>query len=240
VSPVDASRAVLATGLLALWMGLTDAMLKYLKPSMRPWLVLAGALLVAVGIRGFVRARRQADDGHTHRQGVGWLLIAPILVVLILGQQSLGAFAASRSNTRNLPPYSFDIEGYAIAHGQEIPDLQLVDVYLGSSQRGNREYLAQHAVRLRGFVTHSTALGKHGFVLNRFLVSCCAADATPIRLGIIGADAVPKVGRWVEVTAHLEPGYPLPAGASGVPTAVMHVHGIKAIDEPSGPYETLR
>lgn len=255
MSPFDASCAVLATGLLALWMGLTDAMLKYLKPSMRPWLVLAGALLVAVGVRGIVRIRQRervgthdaGDDGlgsaeHTHRQGVGWLLVLPILVVLVLGQQSLGAFAASRSSTRNLPPYSFDIAGYADSQGDGDPTLQLVDVYLGAQQRGNRGYLAHHAVQLRGFVTMNPDLGPRSFVLTRFLVSCCAADATPVKIAMIDADHVPKQGRWVEVTAQLDPHFTAPAGAQSddLPRTAMRVHAIEPIDEPSEPYESLR
>lgn len=246
MSPLNASCAVLATGLLALWMSLTNAMLKYLKPSMRPWLVLAGALLVAVGIRGIAQARKHpdgpADGEHTHRQGVGWLLVAPVLVVLVLGQQSLGAFAASRATTRGLPAYSFDIAGYANAQGDSVPDLQLVDVYLGAQQHGNRSYLAQHAVRLRGFVTKAPALGAHGFVLTRFLVSCCAADATPVRIAMIDAEHIPKPDRWVEVTAQLDPRYVAPSGAdaSDLPRATMRVHAIETVGEPSEPYETLR
>jgi uncharacterized repeat protein (TIGR03943 family) len=255
VSAFDASCTVLATGLLALWMGLTDAMLKYLKPSMRPWLVLAGALLVAVGVRGIVRTRQREripsgghhahghDEGeHSHRQGVGWLLVLPVLVVLALGQQSLGAFAASHTTTRNLPPYSFDIAGYADAQGESQPTLQLVDGYLGAQQRGNRGYLARHAVRLRGFVTKNNDLGPRSFVLTHFLVSCCAADATPINIAMLDADHVPKVGHWVEVTAQLDPHYVAPVGAeiSAAPRTTMRVRAIKPIDEPSEPYETLR
>jgi uncharacterized repeat protein (TIGR03943 family) len=257
VSPFDASCAVLTTGLLALWMGLTDAMLKYLKPSMRPWLVLAGALLVAVGVRGIVRVRQRervahhggpGDDGadahagHTHHQGVGWLLVVPILVVLVLGQQSLGAFAAAHSSTRNLPPYSFDIAGEADSQDTSQPELQLVDVYLGAQQLGNRGYLAQHAVRLRGFVTTSHDLGPNGFVLTRFLVSCCAADATPVSIAMVDGDHAPKPGHWVEVTAQLEPHYVAPgaASASDLPTTTMRVHSITSIGEPSEPYEGLR
>ena len=255
VNAFDASCTVLATGLLALWMGLTDAMLKYLKPSMRPWLVLAGALLVAVGIRGIVRARqreRVPSDGHnadgheeaehTHRQGVGWLLVLPVLVVLVLGQQSLGAFAAAHSSTRNLPPYSFDIAAYADGQGASEPTLQLVDVYLGAQQPGNRGYLAHHAVRLRGFVTTNPDLGPRGFVLTRFLVSCCAADATPVKIAMIEADHIPKTGHWVEVTAQLDPQFVTPAGAqiNDLPRTTMRVRAIDSIDEPSEPYETLR
>jgi uncharacterized repeat protein (TIGR03943 family) len=250
VSPVDANSVVVATGLLALWMGLTNAMLKYLKPSMRPWLVLAGAVLVAAGAYGLARARRAPDpvveadhSEHHHRQGVGWLLVVPLLVMLVLGQQALGAFAASRSSTRGLPPYSFDIRAYADQQNTSTPELQLVDVYLGAVQRGNREYLASHSVRLRGFATPDPSLGPHGFVLTRFLVSCCAADATPIRLGMIGGPHTPKPESWVEVTARLDPSFTPPSGtapSTAPPRSTLRVQTTKGISEPAEPYETLR
>jgi uncharacterized repeat protein (TIGR03943 family) len=252
VTPFDASCAVLASGLLALWMGLSDAMLKYLKPSMRPWLVLAGTVLVVVGICGLVYARRREASGrderepdgheHHHRLGVGWLLTVPVVVTLILGSQSLGAFAAGRASSRALPLYSFDLEAYAQAQGDDIPTLQLVDVQIGARQRGNREFLARHTVRLEGFVTHNPSLGPGGFVLNRFLVSCCAADAVPIRIAMVDAGRVPAANRWVSVTARLEQDHALHAevNASEVPETTMRVASIEPTDEPSAPYETLR
>jgi hypothetical protein len=125
VSTLDRSRAVIAVGALTLWMASTDAMLKYLKASMRPWLFVCGVVLLVFGVYTFVRARREgrdpadaADAEHRHRHGSrsGWLLVVPIVVVLAFGAQSLGAFAASRSSGQ-LPDYSFDIAAYAASTG---------------------------------------------------------------------------------------------------------------------------
>jgi uncharacterized repeat protein (TIGR03943 family) len=250
VSAFDASCAVLASGLLALWMGLTDAMLKYLKPSMRPWLVVAGAVLVAVGTYGLARTlRREAAgkdeepcDSHTRRHRVGWLLAVPVAVMLALGSQSLGAFAAGRASNRALPAYSFDIAAYADAQGDDVPTLQLVDVKLGAGQRGNREYLERHLVRLEGFVTHDDSLAPGGFMLTRFLVGCCAADATPLSIAMTGADHVPPEEQWVAVTARLQGRDAIAAAPTGSSRSgtTMRVHAMERIDEPSGPYETLR
>ena len=96
-------------------------------------------------------------------------------------------------------------------------------------------------MKLLGFATASPSLGAHTFVLNRFLISCCAADATAIRLVMVDADPVPKQGKWVEVTAQLDPHYIPPPGAdASLPTIAMRVHDVRPADEPSGPYEALR
>ncbi len=59
---MDRPLIVLAIGALALWTSLTDAILQYLRPSMRPWVVLAGAVLVAVGLASLVLARRAVRE----------------------------------------------------------------------------------------------------------------------------------------------------------------------------------
>jgi uncharacterized repeat protein (TIGR03943 family) len=248
VNQRDASCATVAVGLLTLWMALTDAMLKYLKPSMRPWLVVAGAALVGIGAYGFTRShslRTPADDhgdGHDdgewhHRSRVGWFLVLPIVVVIAVGTQSLGSFAAGRAGSRSLPEFSFDIAGYAQDRGESIPALQVLDVSLGAGQPGNRQYLLEHDVRLRGFVTRDAASSSGGFVLNRFLISCCAADATRLSVGMTGAGRVPADDAWVEVRARL---LPARVNAPDGPRSVFRVRELRRVSAPADPYEVLR
>ncbi len=258
----DASSATVAVGLLTLWMALTNAMLNYLKPSMRPWLVLAGAGLVAIGAFGLIRGRiletrlearldgrlepppddHRHDGGHAHHHSrVGWFLVLPIVVVIAVGTQSLGSFAAGRSGSRALPEFSFDIAGYAHDQGESVPTLQVLDVYLGAKQSGNRQYLLAHDVRLLGFVTRNTAMANGDFVLNRFLISCCAADATRLSVAMTGAAKVPRDNQWIEVRARLLP-QPPPSSAtdSDGPKALFRVRDIRRVSAPSNPYEGLR
>jgi uncharacterized repeat protein (TIGR03943 family) len=254
----DAACTTFAVGLLTLWMALTNAMLNYLKPSMRPWLLLAGSGLVAIGVFGFVRSRvmearsdeadhaaeREPDHEHAHEHHhsrVGWFLVVPILVVIAVGTQSLGSFAASRAGSRALPDYSFDIAGFAHDQGQSVPSLEVLDVYLGAKQSGNRQYLLAHDVLLRGFVTRDATAANGGFVLNRFLISCCAADATLLSVAMTGAAKVPSDNSWVEVRARLLPQRPPPttAGDDG-PKALFRVRTLRHVPAPSNPYEGLR
>jgi len=242
----DASCATVAVGLLTLWMVSTDAMLNYVKASMQPWLVLAGVALVAIGLFGFVRGWRvdpddepDGDDGHGHPHSrVGWFLVLPIVVVIAVGTQSLGSFAAGRAGSRALPEYSFDIAGYAHDRDESVPALQILDVHLGAHQPGNRQYLLTHDVRLRGFVTRDAAAADGGFVLNRFLISCCAADATRLSVGMTGAAKIPSDDAWVEVRARLLP--QRPADTADGPKAVFRVRELRHVPPAPDPYEGLR
>ena len=136
---IDRSRAALAIGLLALWIGGTNAMLKYLRPSMRPWLLAGAAGLIAIGIYGIARQGRLAhpdDDDHHHRVGrghIGWLLVVPVVVMILFGPQPMGDFAITR--TPNLPPYAFDIAKYASDTNQSVPKLLFLDVLGGAKDR---------------------------------------------------------------------------------------------------------
>jgi uncharacterized repeat protein (TIGR03943 family) len=244
VSAADRSRAALATGLLALWIGLTDAMLKYLRPSMRPWLVTAGAALVAFGIYGIVRARQLAVEARDHatttsprrRPRIGWLLVLPVVAIILFGPQPMGEFALRR--TPHLPEYAFDIAAYASSTGQRVPALKMSDFLEGAAQNGNREYLATHDVALRGFVSLPGIAGPDSFVLTRFLITCCAADAQPLSVTIVGVAMVPAKGQWLDVTARFDPAIrPVAKGAYG---PVLRAKNLQPISAPSGPYESLR
>jgi uncharacterized repeat protein (TIGR03943 family) len=240
VSVRDAYRTVLCVGLLALWMGATNAMFKYLKPSMRPWLLAAAVALIGLGVYGLVRGNRaegDPHDGHDHRLGVGWLLTVPVIVIVLFGTEALGAYAAQQASG-TLPPYSFNLAAYAESQGGATPVLMTQDVVNGVHTRANREFLLTHDVRLTGFVTAPGKFGPGSFVLSHFLITCCAADAYALLIGMTRVREVPASGQWVEVVARLRPH--LRAVTDDDIPAVMQLRSLKPIDEPKAPYEAIR
>ena len=92
-------------------------MLKYLRPSMRMWLVAAAVGLIAIArLRPAAptptrrTGRRSSPRRAQLRPRIGWLLVVPIAVLILFGPQPMGDFAIGR--TPNLPPYAFDIAKY--------------------------------------------------------------------------------------------------------------------------------
>jgi putative membrane protein len=227
-------------------MGGTNAMFKYLKPSMRPWLLLAALALIALGVYGLIRGRHADDaegdadashDGHAHRLGIGWLLTVPVIVIILFGTEALGAYAAQQANG-SLPPYSFNIAAYAQTQAGGPLDLKSSDIENGMRARANRAFLAGHDVRLSGFVTEVDKRGAGTFVLSHFLITCCAADAYPIQLGMVGARSIPVEGKWVEVVARYLPHAREPRDSPLA--ATLRVQSLKRIKAPDNPYESLR
>ncbi len=186
----------------------SDIYLRYVKESLQPFLIGAGALLVIAGVMAIVNDLRapSGEDDHSHDHGdgkphheprIGWMLIAPVLGLLLVAPPALGAFAAGQSGSAVLQesdlypplpegdPARISVLDYATRaifdKGRSMKD----------ASGGNRK------VQVSGFLSG----GPEGKVLTRMMLSCCAADARPIKVGMSGdAPAGLADDLWVEVT----------------------------------------
>ncbi len=240
---------VAVLGAIALQLGLTDGMLHFLRPGMRPYLVAAGAVLLLLGTvvalaawrdRDPVEGGSDLDHGHDHAHGtrVAWLLILPVLAG-VLAPAALDSYSAARAvpfQQRQWPLADFDVARFlrteAIAGGE--PKLPLSD-YIGvSRRRSNQGYLATHDVRVLGFVTPDDHGRPHRFLLTRFRIGCCAADAIPMQLDVLVPRNVriPPKNHWVEATVRLV--VPQPHGAL---TTQVRAQGLDPVGKPDQPYD---
>jgi uncharacterized repeat protein (TIGR03943 family) len=199
---------ILALGALALRLGLTDAHLAYIQPAMGPVLALAGAVLAVLGgvvLLGTAPAGHGGTHDHDHDHGgasrIGWLLVAPILAIAVVAPSPLGAFAANRAPaTLATPTWDFGPLPPPTAGAVDLPLTEFVGRAVSDQGRSLRGV----PVRLVGFAT-TDARGQ-GFLLTRFVVSCCAADARPIRAAIRGGEPPwPAPDTWWEVTGTWRP-----------------------------------
>ena len=233
-------------GVLALRAGLTDAMLQFLRPGMRPWLIAAAVMVLLLGVVQVVTGRRDGapdhahehgdndEHGHAHNVRVGWLLILPLCVGL-LAPAALDAYSAQRSvafSQRSWDLGKFDVNkllsAEAIAGGT--PKLALVD-YLGATTNAkSRDYLGTHQVRLDGFVLRAG----NGFFLTRFFIGCCAADAIPLKLYVQTSKPLPPDNQWISATVTLARDKTTLASTAHAQAALDSLQGIK---KPSEPYE---
>lgn len=202
---------------------------RYVRVGMGPWLLVAGLVVVALGLVTIVVALRRADgddaDAHGHGGGdrMGWLLLAPIAALLLVAPPTLGSFGVDRgarvdvrAGGQVLPPLrpgSGPVAMTLLEYGQRALD------HDGASFNGA-------AVRLTGFVAGGDP---GGFRLARYQIACCAADAVPVVLRVVGARQVPPRDQWVTVVGSYQPGdgtLPEVAASNVVP-----------IRPPADPYE---
>ncbi len=166
---------LLALGALALRLGLTDAHLAYIRPSMGPVLAVAGAVLVALGgVVLLAPGRRAAVDvstaGGDHDHGgpsrVTWLLVAPILAIAVIVPRPLGAFAANRAAATRPAPTRADFGPLPAPAAPGAPvDLPLTQ-FVGRAVYDQGRSLRGAPVRLTGFVAPDRRGG--GFLLTRW------------------------------------------------------------------------
>lgn len=225
----------------------TGTYVRYVKPGLHGYLIAAGVVLVAVAAINLVRLFAVAvrvhnhesdhdsegpDHGHDHdgRFEPSWLIVAPALALLLVAPPALGSYAASHGGTALGTAPSSDFP--------PLPDGDPVRVSL-------LEY-ASRAVFDQGRTLQQRNLTMSGFIvvdggkryLTRMIITCCAADARPVKVGLAGA--VPPgtaADMWLEVTGtYTAQTDPDPVDGEPIPyIAVTAAHPIPA---PKQPYES--
>jgi uncharacterized repeat protein (TIGR03943 family) len=203
-------RKIATVFVLAAWCALylflmaTDRTSLYLS-SRTGWLVPVGGiiLLLAAGGRLFF-SRPSSGDALSSRDTFGFALIAlPVVIVLALPPASLSSFAANRRSSFASAAFVPNVQDIATG------DLDLADV--AGAVRSDEAMAALSAraganVDFVGFVTRQPGQPPDEFLLTRFLISCCVADALTVQVRVV--DAPPgqfKQDQWVRVSGSLYP-----------------------------------
>jgi uncharacterized repeat protein (TIGR03943 family) len=245
------SQAAIAfmVGAMALFLGRSDAALAYVKAGLQPLLVGSGVVLVGLALVAVVGPGHDRHGHQPHGPRVAWLLALPPLALVLIAPPALGAFAASRQPIRPpaaIHPRPTGSSGPAAPiSGDSFPPLippgdgTAVPMALGEYlARDDQEpyTLAGVRIRLVGFVTPQHG-GRDGYLLTRFAISCCAADATALRVAIHG-DPVPRVpDTWLEIEGHWQQRTGDHADQPPSDTAILLAESVRTIKQPSEPYE---
>jgi uncharacterized repeat protein (TIGR03943 family) len=249
VSDRRSQAAVLfLVGAMALYLGGSDAALAYVKAGLQPLLLASGVILVGLGVAAALWSRREQDGHQSHGPRVAWLLALPPLALVLIAPPALGAFAASRQAVRPPPTNQTSPTDQAVAGVDQalfpplIPPGDGAAVPLTLAEYMVRDHEAPHTlggvrIRLVGFVTPQPS-GRDGYLLTRFAINCCAADATALKVTIHG-DPVPRApdtwleveGRWQQRTSD-DPNQP----SSDI--SLLLAESIRVIEQPSPPYES--
>jgi len=240
----------------------TDMYLRYVKEGLRPFLILAGLLVIAAavmtlwhdlrrrspaaaapgtgsagtGAAGTGAARAAVDEqdghgGHAHPEPrVGWLLILPVLGLLLVAPPALGSYAAGQAGTALSSQQYSD---YPPLPDADPAPISVLD-YASRAIFDEGVSLGDRDVRITGFV----AEGPDGEpMLARIILSCCAADGRPIKVGMAGdAPAGLAADSWIEVVgSYSERIATDPVNGASIP--YIQVRTWREIDPPKQQYE---
>jgi uncharacterized repeat protein (TIGR03943 family) len=226
-----------------------DTYLRYVKPSMRPYLLVSGVILVLLGVLLLIDILRQArhhevheDDesygmdetaevhdahGHVHPgSSAAWLLVLPVLAIFLIAPPALGAFTAERAtaavvDTGSAPPLP---PGNPVSVG--------VGDFASRAVWDNGSTLKGRTVTMLGFVTPGKVAGT--WYLTRLTLTCCAADAVTSKVLMVGPPSSPATSTWVNVVGQWTPG-----GGINSETAIpwLQVTSVTPVSQPANPYE---
>jgi uncharacterized repeat protein (TIGR03943 family) len=194
---------------LAAWAGLfwfllfADRTSLYLS-SRTAWVVPVGAIALTIAATGRLATGRTPSPGPLGRGtvwAVGFVLL-PVVAILVLPPAALGSYAASRRS----------LSSGLVASG---PELQAGDAVTlaavaaaGWSEDARRSLVSRAGSRVsfEGIVTKRDGQAADEFMLTRFIVSCCVADALSVQVRVVGAPP----GRfeeddWVRVSGAFYP-----------------------------------
>jgi putative membrane protein len=210
------------------WLLLTGRTALYLS-SRTDWVVPLGAIILTIATLGrLVTARSSRSEALSRRQAWGLgLLLVPVVAIAALPPGTLGAYAASRRSS--FIGAGFETSARDIATGE----LTLIDLAGATRSRAGVQALTQRAgteVTLTGFVVKDRGMPVDEFLLTRFIVSCCAADALSVQIRVVGAPPGKfEEDDWVEVTGSM-----FPLGQD----IVVQASEVIGVDRPAHPYIT--
>lgn len=193
------------------------------------WVVAVGAALLtaaAAGLTVSARVRTPRPLGSREAWVMG-LMVVPVAMILALPPATLGSFSANKR-----PGFSSAGLGGSIADAGSGP-LTLVDVAAAQYSKAGEQALARRAgeqVDFIGIVTRFADTPAGEFLLTRYIITCCVADATTAQVRVVNVPPGKfETNEWVEVTG---PIYPLGK------QVIVNATSVEAVARPARPYLT--
>lgn len=210
-------------------------------------LIVAGAVLALGLAYGAWAGRRQPDaldidpdlplplnpaEARARRSRL-WrvgFMTAPLLVGFVVPAKPLGANAIDARGVNVSAPLSASGRAQQLQISPEkrsILDWVRVVNYANDSA----EVRGQPADVI-GFVYHDQNLGAGQFMVARFMVTCCSADATAVAMAVSWPDAAGLTDNtWVRVRGMVDV-----TAYGGRPLPVINAESVEPTDEPARPY----
>ncbi|MDT5027939.1 MAG: hypothetical protein QOE61_4365 [Micromonosporaceae bacterium] len=170
--------------------------------------------------------------GYEHGEPrIAWLLLLPALALLLFAPPALGSYQASRNGTALSAQANSDFPPLPAGDPVRISMLD----YAGRAVFDKGHSLQGRRVTLSGFVI----AGPNGQpYLARMVVTCCAADGRPVKVGLAGdLPSTLKPDQWIEIEgSYVDRADKDPVNAETVP--YIQVAAVRDIAAPARPYES--
>ena len=218
---------VLAAWAILFWFLLVTGREAFYLSTRTTWVVpVAASLLTAATLGRLVTARTAVPEPLERRElGVMAAMVVPVLLVMALPAATLGTFSAGRR--AGFAGSGVSASASDIASGE----LTFVDVAAAQTTPEGERALAKRAgdaVSFVGFVTRYGDTPADEFLLTRYVVTCCVADATVAQVRVVNVTpGAFEDNAWVDVEGTI---YPLGR------EVIVNASAIAGVPRPARPY----
>ncbi len=204
-------------------------------------LTIFGILALAIMVFALIRSQKSDSEehehhdhsDHTHNTSFGALIILaiPLLIGVLIPSHPLDATAASTRGMNVSAPLvsnsSQTRQFEATADTRNILDW----IRIFNSTTDLAPYLGQTA-KVTGFVYHDPRLPANQFIVSRFVITCCTADASAIGMIVTWDESSTlKQSDWIEVKGPVQS-----SQLGGQPIPLINAVLVQPAQQPQQPY----
>ncbi|MGH2524765.1 MAG: TIGR03943 family putative permease subunit [Anaerolineales bacterium] len=195
-----------------------------------------GFLALAQGALAQLRRRpAEASPEHEHEGASAWSLVIvalPLLLGLLIPARPLGSSAIANKGLNTTAPLTAVDASKPAQPSLASTDRTVLDWVRAFNYESNPAVLDGQPADVTGFVYHDSRLQPGQFLVGRFAVSCCVADAAAIAMIVAWPDAADlRDNVWVRVRGPVQA-----ASLNGQPIPLISAEMIEQIAEPDQPY----
>lgn len=234
-------RALQAFVVLALCLFLLDKLVSgklslYINIRYAP-LTVFGIVVLAMMALALFRAPKAGhdhpDSNHEHSTSPRALIIlfVPLLISVLIPSKPLDAGAAStRGMNVSTPLIGASAQSRQFEAAADTRNI-LDWIRIFNSGSAPTPYLGQTA-KVTGFVYHDPRLPANQFIVSRFVITCCAADASAIGMIVTWDQSSSlKDSAWIEVKGPVQS-----AELGGQPIPMIQAVLVQPVQQPQQPY----
>jgi len=181
----------------------------FIKKDYIPFTFLGVVILLVLLIIRFKRIKKEVSPYLNFMRGVSFLVfLFPVLLAVIVRPGNLSTFAASKRGVsmefKSRDVNILELLKENIKNEGKYKKLNIKQLL--SFAREKPEKIDGTLVSVEGLVFKKKGGPPDKFILIRFLITCCAADATPLGIEIISEEAVEnlKQDTWIKVKGKVE------------------------------------
>ena len=200
------------------------------------WLsYIAAGLFLLIGVFSAIHLLRDQRGGHEHHDHshapISWGVLAVLAVPLALGvllpSRPLGVEAVSGDISRSSAAMVSGVQVFNVP-----PEQRNVLDWLRAFNSGSYDQFNGQPADVIGFVYTEPSFDENTFMVARFAISCCVADASALGVPVYWAQAgdLPQ-GEWVRVQGTFNV-----ASFKGDDVPVLQASSIDVVAQPEHPY----